>query len=358
MDAAKSFCHALGLGAVNRQTKKMYCVILCGGKGERLWPYSTPQRPKQLIPFRNGKTLLELTIDRCKKVTQNIWLACGNAHHQAIKQVVDHHVKEIIVEPVGRNTAPAILLSCLALQKKDPDAVVAFLPADHHIPDSETFAASLRVAFSFADNADKICLLGLKPRHPAVSYGYIEMGEAVDKQQAFFSVVAFHEKPTKARAKQYVADKNKLWNMGIFIGRVKKFIEEYKRHLPGLFDQMVLYHQTNEKTIYASLPNLSIDYAIMEKSKECSVLPVNFDWSDVGDLAVFLSLQEKFHGRKDVMHINASRNVVDVKGKQVILVGVHNLCIIEHENKLLIVQKEALGDVRKIARKFTVLGEE
>ena len=171
----------------------LYCVVLAGGKGERLWPYSRSSRPKHLVPFWGKESLLEQTVKRCGTVTKNIWIVTSAEQNKLVHDLTKNNVKKIIVEPFARNTAAAILLSSFYLKQENPEAIVAFFPSDHFIPDAAVFASKIKKTFSFTYDSDQICLLGLKPTYPAAGYGYIEAEVAFENNGAIMPVKKFNK---------------------------------------------------------------------------------------------------------------------------------------------------------------------
>lgn len=352
----------------NNVKKHTYWVILAGGNGERLWPLSRRHTPKQLLTVTDNKTLLEQAIERIAPLTnaQYIWMSTTQQHVLKIKQLVEGQIGSFVIEPARRNTAPAILLSCLRVYQKDPDAVVVFLPADPYIPkkDYGVFRDFLEHAVDFAMHNDQLVLLGVQPTHPATGYGYIEFDtKTMLTQSAPFPVKRFREKPSLEVAEHYVQAGNMLWNIAIFCGKASVFIEEFKTHSPEIYSAVTKY--VDGKGSYQKVPTDSIDYAVLEKSKRVTVLPVSFAWCDVGNIQVFLSLQENDNQDEQVtgvvrssnqqtriISVDSFDNMISVPNKLVALVGVDNLCIVETDDALLITKKEEAEKVRGIVKQL------
>lgn len=332
-------------------SRAIYCVILAGGSGERLWPLSRKHKPKQLLEVGDQKTLLDQAIERLKPITQpeNIWICTTKQHAQSIQTLTAQSIGHIVVEPGARNTGPAILLSCLEIYKKDPEALVLFLPADPFIPphDYKLFADYLDHAFDFVSQEDRITLLGVKPTFAATGYGYIEF-----ENQGFapYAVAKFHEKPAKQVAEQYLTSNTMLWNIGMFCAKVGVFIDEFKQIAPAMYDGVVGYNAGLNS--YDSIVSDSVDYAIMEKSKKISVLPVDFSWCDVGNIEIFLSIKEQYGAlnNKKLLEVESSNNLVDVQDKLVALIGVQDLCIVQTDQVLLVTKREDSEKVRAIVK--------
>lgn len=329
-------------------SEDLYSIILCGGKGERLWPYSTPEKPKPLIPFIENKTLLEHTIERCKTITDKICIITNSEQKEEVEKILGTRKEEILIEPTSKNTAPAILLSALYLYKKNPNALLAFFPSDAYIKDYLNFTKYVKIAAEYALKQDSICLFGLKPKFAACGYGYLEKGKLLDSELKIYKVSKFHEKPSKEIAQKYIQEKNMLWNIGMFVGKASVFIDEFKRHALEIYEKINLYEERKDIAIYESISPISFDYAIMEKSKNIATIPVDFDWYDVGNLEVFLSLKTKYKDEQNIIEIESKNNLIDIKNKTVALIGVSDLCIVEQNDALVIVHRSKVEDVKKI----------
>lgn len=334
--------------------RNVYCVILAGGDGTRLWPLSRQTKPKQLLPLGSDATLLEQAIDRIVPLIPQefIWISTTKQHEQGIQDAVGKRVGRILVEPGSRNTGPAILLCCMEIHALDPDAVIVFLPADPFIPqrDWKKFRNFMEHAVHYASEHDEIVLLGVEPTYPATGYGYI----AFDKQEAAqsdapYKVTHFREKPSLEVAERYVDEGNNLWNIGIFCAQAATFMDEFNSTAPRMFAGVQGY--LNNECSYQSVISDSIDYAVMEKSKKVSVLPVDFNWCDVGNIEVFLSLKQQYNTLDaNFISVDSRNNLVDVPGRLVALVGVDDLCIVEVDDALLITKRKTAEEVRGIVK--------
>jgi len=340
------------LGEAPMDYKNVYFVILAGGSGTRLWPLSRSEKPKQFLAVGNKKTLLAQTIDRvCDLVDKkNIWISTTKKHKENIKKYVGNSIGHIIEEPGLRNTGPAILLACMKIYQQNPQASIIFLPADPFIPNKTAFVNSLKQAIDFTCKNNQITLLGLKPTYPATGYGYIEFDKS-SRETAPFKVKKFHEKPTLEVAKNYTKKENMLWNIGMFCGKATIFLQEFKKEAPKIFQGVNAY--VNGNGDYKTVKSDSIDYAVMEKSSNIFVLPVEFAWCDVGNIEVFLSIQKK-HMQLDenVITVEANNNLVDTKNKLVALIGVDDLCIVETDDILLITKRNQAEKVKEIVNKL------
>ena len=266
----------------------VYAILLAGGSGTRLWPVSRALYPKQLVKFIGNDSLVQNTIHRLTPVLdpEKIRIVCGQEHVHEIAR----HLSEIglgssgkiISEPCGRNTAPAILLAVLYTIRQDPDAVICVFPADHVIRNISTFHERLAQAVHLACNGH-IVTFGIRPHYPETGYGYIEGGTEISGGARM--IERFVEKPDRKTAEAYVQSEDFFWNSGMFVFRASVMADEFKVYHPILFEQMqVICRETDSPplTAYEKLPNVSIDYAIMEKTRRGVLLPSDFEWSDIG----------------------------------------------------------------------------
>lgn len=336
----------------------VYPVLLAGGSGTRLWPVSRQLYPKQLVRFIGSDSLIQSTIRRLSPVLDcsKVKIVCGREHCLEISR----HIESIgvstngnvISEPCGRNTAPAVLLALFDILRKESDAIVCIFPADHVIQDTGCFHSKLESAIRLAE-ANYIVTFGIQPGYPETGYGYIE-GKTLIAEGAL-SIHRFVEKPDLHTARHYVAAGNYFWNSGMFAFKASVMAEEFKTFQPDL------YHQTkNLVQVYASLPledyqllpNISIDVAVMEKTRKGAVLPSDFGWSDIGSwksLYDFLPKDENqnvFHG--DVIS-NNSRNCF-VMGHERLIAANHlnNVVIVETPDSIFVSDIENSRDVKSI----------
>ncbi|MFA6263067.1 MAG: mannose-1-phosphate guanylyltransferase [Candidatus Babeliales bacterium] len=332
--------------------KDIYCVILAGGAGERLWPLSSYVRPKQLIPFINGSSLLEQTVQRVQAVVKNknhLMVMTHAELQEPIKKMVGKQAT-VFTEPVGRNTGSAILLSCLEIYDKNEDAVVVVMPSDHFIPEYEKFSSLLLAAAAFASCYDQLVLLGIKPTTPATGYGYVRYKTELMPGWACFPVQKFHEKPDKEQAQRYLEQGDMLWNSGIFVGRVKVFLDQFQLWAPELWSAVAAYRAN--QCAYDQVPSISIDHAVLEKSDKIVIFPAHFEWHDVGTLPTFLMLKaqhEKESTATKVINVDATNNMACAIKKVVAFVGVDNLCVVETDEALLVVAHDRVESVRDVS---------
>ena len=276
----------------------IYPVILSGGSGTRLWPLSRAMYPKQFIRFFNGQgeSFLGATLQRLSREGgfEKPLLMCNNDHRFLVKQEVESagvEPRAIVLEPVARNTAAALAVAALSIAREGPDAVMVVMPSDHVIKDDGKFVEAVRRAASVAQTG-RLVLFGIKPDAPQTGFGYIRQGTALDGfGGGAFKVQAFVEKPDRKTAQSYLAAGGYFWNSGIFVLHVKTFLDELKRLEPRVLEaargglemaEEDLGFLRLDRASFAASPSISIDYAVMEKTEACAMLPIDVGWNDVG----------------------------------------------------------------------------
>ena len=343
---------------------KLTALILAGGGGTRLWPLSRRARPKQFLTEFGGTALIAQTYERVAQIVpkERLWVVAGRGHESGIREFLpmlpDAH---FVREPAAKNTAPAIGLACAAIAAEDPAAVVAVLASDHAILHADRFRALLSAAGTLAAESHKLVTLGIVPDRPATGYGYIEQGRSIGQVMAAeaFDVARFVEKPDAARAAQFLQAGNYLWNSGMFVWRAADLLEELEANLPdlakGLRDYAAAAPGKRDEIaahVFASAPSISIDYAVMEKSKRVAVIPADIGWDDIGTFRSLSAVNPDSTGgsatAKDVVAVDASRNLVHAPGKTVALIGVDDLVIVDTGDSLLIARRDRAEDVKKI----------
>lgn len=312
--------------------EKMYGVVLAGGSGKRLWPLSRHGLPKQLIPF--GQTsLLVQALSRLQEIpfiTDTAVVTTQEYAHDIQKKINDNCT--VIIEPVSKNTAAAILLSCLEIAKSNPQAIVVFSPADHVITPQAQFSTALCAALSYVSEHDKLALIGITPSYASTAYGYIERSH--DETVAdLYPIVSFHEKPSREIAQGYLAKNSMLWNCGIFCARVQTFIELFMKHMPELYAQI-------KEERYQDITPISFDKGIVEKVPDAVVVHGKFSWTDVGTLEQFIDQSQKETPNNNVVTLNCSNVRAYTHDKLVVLYGVENLCVIETHDTLVVMNTE------------------
>lgn len=345
--------------------KEKFCVlIMAGGKGTRFWPKSTEEKPKQFINLIEDRTMIQLTVDRIKKLVpiEKIFISTGEKYIDLVKeQLPDLPDKNIIVEPVGRNTAPCILLASLYIKQIYNDCNIAVLPSDHLIKNEKEFLNTLKMANNFVEeDKEAIVTIGITPDRPETGYGYIKYDKS-DKN-AVVKVDRFVEKPDLEKAKQYLESKEYLWNAGMFIFNVDYMLKELENNynktfkllqqLPSIYDEN---YSKILKEIYPESENISIDYAVMEKSKNIYVIPSNFGWDDIGtwkSLERYIEKDEKDNLIKGQASIyDSSNNVLYSGDKKIVVIGLDNIFCIESDDMIVIGPKEKMEELKNYREK-------
>ncbi len=354
---------------------KVYAVIMAGGAGTRFWPASRSSRPKQLLPLAGGseETLLAATVRRLAPlVTEDrVVVVTGEHLAEATAQAVPGVPRsQILCEPAPRNTAPCIAWATTTIARLDPDALVAVLPSDHFIADEEEFRRVLARALRTAESG-RVTTVGIVPTRPETGYGYIELGEAIGGEDGAMSVARFVEKPDRAKAEAFLAGKRHLWNAGMFFFRARDMAELVERHLPELATGIAKIDAAASgvdatavlKSVFPTLPSVSIDHGVMEKAAGLAVVPGEFGWNDVGSWQSAWELGSPDAAGNSLsagaLAIDAKNNLVRTlgKGKKVVaLVGVNDLVVVETEDALLVIPRDRAQDVRLIVDALKAAG--
>lgn len=334
-------------------------IILCGGSGTRLWPISRTLMPKQFVKLFEGESLFQLTIKRNKNICDKQFVV-SNAEQffLAVDQLEELAVTEnkFLLEPIGRNTAPAIALACFAL---DPNEVVLVSPSDHLIKDEKSYVKVLEQAKKLAQE-DNLVTFGITPEYAETGYGYIESIVSVGENILGQDVKAFYEKPDEATAQKYLDAGNFYWNSGMFCFKAGIFLEELKQHAPEIYkmsktafdnakkDEIIrIFHKD-----MAMIPENSIDYAVMEKSSNVKVVASDISWSDLGSFdALDEELEKDKNGNTKCEHlyaVDAKNNFVYSKERAVALAGVEDLIVVDTGDALLISRKGSSQKVKEV----------
>lgn len=334
-------------------------VILAGGKGERFWPLSRKHRPKQFLSLDgSGKSLLQATADRLLPLAgdwENLWVVTSSQLAAGVQeQLPQLPGKNLLAEPEGRDTAPAVAWTTLEVAKRyGEDAVVGFFPADPWIGDLEGFQQTLRAATELAAKEKAIATLGVKPSYPSTGYGYIEQGEqtGIFGDLPVYRVNRFTEKPNRETAEEFLATNRFSWNSGMFIFRAGVVLEELRTHAPEIINLL----EQQGTAAYSHLPKISIDYALMEKTKLAYVLPADFGWDDLGDWnAIYRLLKADTPNVEIGNHVSLDTQdslIYSTDDENVVVtIGLEDIAIVRDRNVTLIVKKDRTQEIKQVLK--------
>ena len=339
--------------------KSLIPVILAGGKGERFWPLSRKHRPKQFLCFNgNNRSLLQATSDRLLELTgdwNKLWVVTRADLASGVQEQLPQLPPEnLLVEPEGRDTAPALAWATLEVSKRyGKNAIIGFFPADHWIGDQTAFQKTLKAATQLASQQASIVTLGIKPSYPATGYGYIEQGESVAQfeQSSAYRVTRFTEKPEQETAEFFLSTGRFSWNSGMFIFKAEVVLQELATHAPEIL------HPLAEQGVaaYSQIPKQSIDYALIEKTQWAYVLPASFGWDDLGD---WKAIERLHKGKGEDENVELANHLgQDTKGtilyasdqKEVIVtIGLEDVIVVRDRDVTLVAHKNRIHEIKQV----------
>ena len=343
----------------------MVPVILSGGSGTRLWPYSRSAYPKQFLPLVSERTMLLETVLRFNESDTPI-VVCNEEHRFMVAEQlrsIDVQANSIILEPVGRNTAPAIALAALRVLQKE-DQLLIELPADHIIPDLDAFLAAVSTAESAAMQGDLVTF-GVVPTYAETGYGYLKAGDARVGSSEVFSVDQFLEKPNVKNASKYIECGDYFWNSGMFLFKASRYIEELQKHAPEMVAacRAALELATDDldfvrvdKSSFEACPSDSIDYAVMEKTDRAVMVPLDAGWNDVGSWASLWSASEKDENgnsiKGDVIAEDTTDCYIQGESKLIATVGLESVVVVQTDDTILVATKDKVHNVKQIVERL------
>ena len=350
-------------------SKPIYALILAGGSGERFWPLSRRNRPKQLLRLVSERTLLEETIARLDGFvsSERILILTNVEQEKAVRDLLKGFPKKnIIAEPAKRDTAAAVALGAGWVAARDHSATMLAFPADHVIADRVAFQETMKMAAASAEETGALVTIGIKPTWACPGFGYIEQGEPVhlpgDGKIAVHRVIRFREKPNVDLAESFLRKGNFRWNAGMFVWSVPTVLSEFNRHAPELADFISQVRSSKDlDTVlherFAKLPRISFDYAIMEKADRVLVVEASFDWDDVGSWqAVARYFKNDEHGNAAntaLIALDSSDNVIFNDGETTVaLLGVHNLIVVRTSDAILICHRHQAEKIKNLVGKL------
>ena len=357
-----------------------YSVILAGGVGKRFWPLSRKKHPKQLLDIVGNNSMLNLTIERLNTLSglDHIFILTNREQAKMIMNQNPALTEDnFIIEPAGRNTAPAIGLAAMHLLSKDPNAIMGLFPADHLITDIEKFTKTVQTAIRAASTRKALFTFGINPTYPATGYGYIQVDKDVDYTQnalpdeaQIFNSKTFAEKPDINTAKLFVKSGEFFWNSGMFVWQARVIMDKIKRFIPetaaileeigGTIGTGDYDHAITRK--WKTIEPISIDYGVLERSNRIYVVKADFDWNDVGSWDTVYKISDKDKSKNVVNSkgflLRSSGNYVYTKNLKVFGLGLKNLIIVESDGALLILPRSESENIKEIVDTLPVLGEE
>jgi mannose-1-phosphate guanylyltransferase / mannose-6-phosphate isomerase len=355
--------------------RTLYAVIMAGGSGTRFWPLSREKMPKQLLKIGGDDSLILQTVNRVLPLVrvQDVFIVTNHALSESIGQQLTTKFDRVwdenfILEPEAKNTAPALALAALHLERVNPEGVMVVLAADHSIRNTDAFIELLRKAAVAADR-DYLVTLGIKPDRPETGYGYIKAGKALEGargkghvtgDKGVFTVEAFVEKPNSDTAKKYLEDGHYFWNSGIFVWKVRTLLTEIEKHHPILHRGLVEIKKsigTEKETevikeVFQKLDPISIDYAVMEKTDRAAVIPADIGWSDVGSWTALDEVSDRDKSGNviagNVIDIDSHDSIIYAEKRLVATIGLSNIVVVDTPDATLVCSKEKAQDVKKV----------
>ena len=348
----------------------LFAVIMAGGSGTRLWPVSRKDHPKHILPLISGKSLLQTTIERLLKlfVSDRILIVTTKEQFDMLHdQAPEIPTRNFLIEPSPRGTASVSGLAAAVIHSRDPQAVMALFPSDHHIDNSELFVKYMKEAFHIAE-LDYLVTLGIEPSYPATGYGYIQKGEPLEGDFVFpvFKVERFKEKPGEQEAVEMLKSKNYSWNSGIFIWKTSKIIEEFNIHMPALSKTLVkIINSSNEvdrdlilNQEWKKLENQTIDYGVMESASDVAVIPtMGLGWNDIGSWDSLFEVMDMDNNHNIIFNsetfgVDTQNSLIygEKNNKLVATIGVDNLIIIDSGDILLVCKRNQSQNVKEMVR--------
>jgi mannose-1-phosphate guanylyltransferase len=340
------------------ENSKAYVCIMAGGSGERFWPMSRKATPKHLLKLFSDRTLVEEAVRRLDGVVPlaNVFVLTNHAQLEATRAALPFLPSaQIVAEPAKRDTAAAAALATAWVRARDPEAVMALLPADSLITNQTVYARQLHTALARAAGTNALLTFAIKPSYPATGFGYLEMAD--DLGDGFRRVSRFVEKPDEATAQAYIAGGNHAWNAGMFVWKVSSFLAEAEKHTPMLAQFIRDFPRSGaDRFLIEKFPTLepkvSVDYAIMEKAAAVETLVAEFDWDDVGAwTALPTHMPQDAAGntsRGAVLKVDAADNIAVSNGRLIALCGVQDLVVVETPDAVLVCHRDAVQQIKQL----------
>lgn len=348
-------------------TQQFYPVILAGGSGERFWPLSRKSRPKQFLTLDDsGLSLIQATVRRLTGIpgvtVEDILIVTGVDHRmQVLEHLPDLPTENLLVEPVARDTAAAVLYAALKVNQMDPDGLMGVFHSDHRVDHPDAFVQVVQEAIRLAAADDVLVTLGIEATYPSVAYGYIQRGAAVGEGAVYpaYQVQRFTEKPDAQRAAEFLATGQYSWNSGMFVWRVQTILAAFEAHQPELYRAMceAFTRRGGVRVVYPTLQKISVDYAILEKADNVVVIPAEFGWDDLGD---WNALERLLRGHGE--NVAVGRHVgIDTGGAilyttngddLIATIGLEDVVVVRTAEVTLVVHKDRTQDIKKLVQQL------
>lgn len=339
-------------------SSNVHLVVMAGGSGTRFWPKSTSKKPKQFLTFGSESkgSLLTQTVARFDGIVEqaNTWVVTTAALGDQVKSQLEKiPAEQILLEPQGRNTAPAIYWAARAIASKNPKAVMLVMPSDHYVQKLDRFRSTVKMALGWATRSQDLVTLGIQPTRPETGYGYLKLGNAVEEPCRLVS--QFVEKPSFERAQEFLKSGQYLWNGGMFVWKVETILAAFEKHLP---EYQAIWEKTDGRVAdaYPKMTATSIDYGVMEKASNVVTYSLDCGWDDLGSWISLESMADVLMAKRtggtvtagDLIAIDSDRNIVDAPGKCVALLGVNDLIVAQSGDSILVAQKSRAQDIRLV----------
>lgn len=347
----------------------IHAVIMAGGAGTRFWPRSTNSNPKQFLNLFGERSMIQSTVDRLNGIIpeSNCWVVTNEQYVDTVQsQLPGIGEGQIIAEPVAKNTAPCVASAAALIRRKDPEAIMVVLPADHVITDPDAFRLILTTAIDTARQKETLVTIGIRPVRPETGYGYIQMNETETitvSGNEVCPVVRFTEKPDEETARTFLETGSYLWNSGIFVWSVESITREIKKNLPDIYKEMnrltnSKWTEADVRDFYHACPSVSIDYGIMEHADSVHVVPGEFGWNDVGSWQAVYDISKKDGNRNaiqaepTILKDSDGNLVYSKSGKLISLIGIENVAVVETDQSILICKLDQSQKVKEVVEEL------